>query len=149
MATSNTHQNQEKAQKQKNGTCICIFKPIYFHTACLCTKTNVPSINMMIKIKRHNFKAIKQIDSKWNPGFWFLAYLLREDKNRHYSLIKIPNMSGFITPATVFGVFFTFHLIYFRADHRDIAIELMPFSSLSLLSVVWPSKCQTSRIGGN
>lgn len=46
-----------KAQKQKNGTCICIFKPIYFHTACLCTKTNVPSINMMIKIKRHNFKG--------------------------------------------------------------------------------------------
>lgn len=95
-----------KAPKQKNGTCtcICIFKPIYFHTACLCTKTNVPSINMMIKIKRHNFKAIKQIRNEILVSDFLPTY--SEDKNRHYSHIKIPNMSGFITPATVFGFFF-------------------------------------------
>lgn len=51
-----------KAQKQKNGTCICIFKPIYFHTACLCIKTNVPSINMMIKIKKLKDTISKQLN---------------------------------------------------------------------------------------
>lgn len=126
-----------KAPKQKNGTCICIFKPIYFHTACLCTKTNVPSINMMIKIKRHNFKAIKQIRNEILVSDFLPTYSERIKTGIiHSSKFLTSYMSGFITPATVFGFFFTFHLIYFRADHRDIAIELMPFSSLSLLSVV-------------
>lgn len=124
-----------KAQKQKNGTCICIFKPIYFHTACLCTKTNVPSINMMIKIKRHNFKGIKQIRNEILVSDFLPTYSERIKTGIIHSS-KFLTCQGLLRQQQFSGFFFTFHLIYFRADHRDIAIELMPFSSLSVLSVV-------------
>lgn len=132
MATSNTHQNQEKHKNRKMVHVYVSLSP-FISTRLV----YVPSINMMIKIKRHNFKAIKQIRNEILVSDFLPTYSERIKTGIiHSSKFLTSYMSGFITPATVFGVFFTFHLIYFRADHRDIAIELMPFSSLSLLSVV-------------
>lgn len=134
MATSNTHQNQEKHKNRKMVHVYVSLSPFISTRLVYVQKQIVPSINMMIKIKRHNFKAIKQIRNEILVSDFLPTYSERIKTGIIHSS-KFLTCQGLLRQQQFSG-FFTFHLIYFRADHRDIAIELMPFSSLSLLSVV-------------